>query len=74
MELKPMLAYLSKKGRFHVSPRKYCYIKIWAKMQVKHIPGFKLQNPTNQSMPVSLPWIIVDRQLLHERIKDERQH
>jgi len=30
------LHILSKLGRLHVSTRKYCYIGIWAEMQVKH--------------------------------------
>ena len=69
-----MLAYFIQKGPIPRFLRKYCYIGMLAEIRVKYAPGSKLQNPTNQSMPVSLPWIRVDRQLLHECIKDERQH
>jgi len=65
---------LPKNGQLRVSTLKYCYIGIWTDMQINHTPSSKLQNPTSQSMPISLPWTRAQRQLLHEHIKDECQH
>ena len=54
---------LSRKSQFYVSAYKYCYIGIQAEMQVN--TGSKRQD-TN-------PAIRASYQLLHERMKDERQ-
>ena len=69
------LHILSKKNQFH--PLKNIAILEFGQ-QVKHALGPKLQSPTSQSTHVTT----VDRsytpnlshQLMHERIKDERQH
>ena len=42
----------------------YCYIGIWAEIQVKQASSLKIHNPT----------IRASYQLLHECIIDERQH
>ena len=66
-----MPAHFTQKGPImYFFPLKYCYIRIWAEMQVNHAPSSELQNPTSHRMPVNLPWIREDCHLLHERIKD----